>query len=59
MNFKTASGLLHDESGATAIEYGLIVALLALASLVALTAMGDALIAVLTRAQTALMDSIN
>ena len=59
MNFKTASGLLRDESGATAIEYGLIVALLTLASLVALTAMGDALVAVFTRAQTALMDALN
>lgn len=32
-----------DESGATAIEYGLIAALVSVAAIIALTAMGDAL----------------
>ena len=32
--------LMHDESGATAIEYGLIAALVALALITALTSMG-------------------
>jgi len=34
---------LNDESGATAIEYGLIAALVAVAIIVALTAMGSSL----------------
>ena len=33
----------RDEQGVTAIEYGLIAALIAIAIIVALTAMGDAL----------------
>ena len=35
--------LLKDESGATAIEYGLIAALVSVAAIVALTAMGSSL----------------
>ena len=35
--------LLRDESGATAIEYGLIAALVAVACIVALEAMGNSL----------------
>ena len=34
---------LNDESGATAIEYGLIAALISVAAIVAMGAMGDAL----------------
>ena len=34
---------LRDESGATAIEYGLIAALVSVAAIVALTALGNAL----------------
>ncbi len=34
---------LRDESGATAIEYGLIAALVSVAAITALTAMGDSL----------------
>ncbi len=34
---------LSDESGATAIEYGLIAALVSVAAIAALTAMGDSL----------------
>ena len=33
----------HDDSGATAIEYGLIAALVSVAAIGALTAMGDSL----------------
>ena len=33
----------HDESGVTAIEYGLIAALIAIAIIAALTALGDSL----------------
>jgi len=35
--------LIHDESGATAIEYGLIAALVSVAAIVALTNMGESL----------------
>lgn len=35
--------LLKDESGATAIEYGLIAALVSVAAIAALTAMGSSL----------------
>ncbi len=35
--------LLHEESGATAIEYGLIAALVAVAIIIALTALGTSL----------------
>lgn len=35
--------LIADESGATAIEYGLIAALVSVAAIFALTAMGDSL----------------
>lgn len=37
---------LKDESGATAIEYGLIAALVSVAAIVALGAMGDALVVI-------------
>jgi pilus assembly protein Flp/PilA len=37
------SQLIRDESGATAIEYGLIAALVAVAIIVALSALGDSL----------------
>jgi pilus assembly protein Flp/PilA len=36
-------GILKDESGATAIEYGLIAALVSVAAIAALTAMGTSL----------------
>ena len=40
----TLHNLLHDESGATAIEYGLIAALVSVAAIAALSAMGDSLV---------------
>ena len=40
---KTIRGLLADESGATAIEYGLIAALVSVAGIFALEAMGTSL----------------
>jgi len=40
---KFIATLLHDESGATAIEYGLIAALVSVAAITALTAMGNSL----------------
>jgi pilus assembly protein Flp/PilA len=40
--------LLHDDSGATAIEYGLIAALIAVAAIVAMQAVGTSLISIFT-----------
>jgi pilus assembly protein Flp/PilA len=40
---KTLQRLIKDESGATAIEYGLIAGLVAVAIIAALTALGGAL----------------
>ena len=40
---KTLSKFLADESGATAIEYGLIAALIGVAIIAAVTAVGDGL----------------
>ncbi len=39
--FKTIRTLLSNESGATAIEYGLIAALVAVAAITALTTLGN------------------
>lgn len=41
--FGNIKKLLKDESGATAIEYGLIAALVSVAAITALTAMGSSL----------------
>lgn len=41
--FGNLKNLLKDESGATAIEYGLIAALVSVAAIGALTAMGSSL----------------
>ncbi|NQU56064.1 MAG: Flp family type IVb pilin, partial [Rhodospirillales bacterium] len=43
MKFETLKNLITDESGATAIEYGLIAALVSVAAITALTAMGGSL----------------
>ena len=40
--------LLRDDSGATAIEYGLIAALIAVAAIVAMQAVGTSLISIFT-----------
>jgi len=39
----TIQNFIHDESGATAIEYGLIAALVSVAAIVALQALGGSL----------------
>lgn len=46
--------LIKDESGATAIEYGLIAALVSVAAIGALTAMGQSLDAMFTAVSVAL-----
>ena len=40
---KFFNNLLHDEAGATAIEYGLIAALIAVAAIVAMQGLGNQL----------------
>lgn len=45
---------LHDEDGATAIEYGLIAALVSVAAIGALTAMGSSLSAMFNTVSSAL-----
>ncbi|MEW5703196.1 MAG: Flp family type IVb pilin [Pseudomonadota bacterium] len=51
--------LLKDESGATAIEYGLIAALVSVAAIGALTAMGGSLNSMFTAVSTALNNAIS
>ena len=46
-----------DETGATAIEYGLIAALVSVAAIAALEAMGTSLISIFTTVQTELTDA--
>lgn len=50
--------LLKDESGATAIEYGLIAALVSVAAIFALTAMGTSLRTMFTQVSTALNGAV-
>ena len=47
-------GFMRDEDGATAIEYGLIAALVSVAAIGALTAMGESLDAMFTTVSSAL-----
>lgn len=46
--------LIRDERGATAVEYGLIVALIAIVMVVALQSTGNSLSGVMTTASTAM-----
>ena len=49
---------VRDESGATAIEYGLIAALVSVAAITALTAMGSSLDAMFTSVSSTLDDAV-
>ncbi len=51
---KMLSQFVKDESGATAIEYGLIAALVSIAAITALTTLGTQLSAIFTTVATAL-----
>ena len=51
---KTLNKIWTDESGATAIEYGLIAALVSVAAITALTAMGGSLNTMFTTVSTSL-----
>ncbi len=50
MHIKSIVRILEDETGATAIEYGLIAGLVAVAAIASLSALGEALDGVFTRA---------
>ncbi len=52
--FKVIRTFAKDESGATAIEYGLIAALVSVAAIGALTAMGNSLSAMFNTVSSAL-----
>lgn len=53
----TIRRLLADETGATAIEYGLIVALLAVACITALQSLGNELSTTMNKIDTTLSDA--
>ncbi len=55
---KTIKALYHDESGATAIEYGLIAALVSVAGIVALEAMGTSLSTMFASVSTKLNQAV-
>ena len=50
--------LLKDESGATAIEYGLIAALVSVAAIAALTAMGSSLETMFNKVSSELSNAV-
>ena len=56
---KTFRSLITDESGATAIEYGLIAALVSVAGIVALGQMGDSLSAMFGTVSSQLDGAVN
>jgi len=58
MIITTLRSLLRDESGATAIEYGLIAALVSVAAIGALTAMGDSLETIFQSVSTTLSTAV-
>jgi len=51
------NGFAKDESGATAIEYGLIAALVSVAAIGALTLMGDSLVDIFNRVKDELANA--
>ena len=56
--FKSLHAFANDESGATAIEYGLIAALIAVAAITALEAVGTSLDALFTGVDEKLKESL-
>lgn len=54
---RTFKNLMQDESGATAIEYGLIAALVSVAAITALQAMGTSLTEIFTVVSNELNDA--
>ena len=56
---KTTFSIFKDDSGATAIEYGLIAALVSVAAIAALTTMGQSLKAMFESVSNALSSAVN
>ncbi len=56
---KFLTGLIEDQSGATAIEYGLIAALVSVAAITALTALGGSLDVMFTTVSGALTAAVS
>lgn len=56
--YNLLKNLVQDESGATAIEYGLIAALVSVAAITALTAMGTSLTTMFTTVSTELQSAV-
>lgn len=56
--YNLLKNLIQDESGATAIEYGLIAALVSVAAIGALTAMGGSLTTMFTAVSTELATAV-
>jgi len=52
-------GFLADESGATAVEYGLIAALVSLAGVTGLASVGNSLSTIWTNISSAMSNAIN
>ena len=57
--FKNITSFLRDESGATAIEYGLIAALVSVAAIGALGAMGNELSNMFNTVKDELQNAVN
>ena len=57
--FGKITAVLKDESGATAIEYGLIAALVSVAAIAALTAMGSSLETMFNRVSGELSNAVS
>lgn len=58
MNMDVIKSFIQEEDGVTAIEYGLIAALIAVVIIASVDAVGQNLIAVFTRISTALADAL-
>ena len=56
---KTIRNFIADESGATAIEYGLIAALVSVAGITALSLMGDSLTAMFEKVSSELTKAVS
>ncbi len=56
--FTSIKQFIFDDSGATAIEYGLIAALVSVAAITALTAMGDSLVTIFGRVSSELQGAV-
>jgi pilus assembly protein Flp/PilA len=56
--YATIKNFYRDESGATAIEYGLIAALVSVAAIGALEAMGTSLITIFTEVSSELQGAV-